>query len=170
MLPLTLSAGTISHLSTSFQLIGRSADWDSFGLLWPSKSNPANCLLLRRYKRGYAKDMKELGYEPCSAYPLAESTYRQLLDRLHERAEAEQASFEAVLLWRDGCSFSNLWDTALRGHDAGILRVTSIKAADGRPVLPFLQAPAAGEYLVYPWSTKPNQVDPCEPIPVQYPR
>lgn len=165
-----LPAGTISHLSTSFQLLGRSADWDTFGLVWPSKSNPACCLLLRRYKRGYAKDMKRLGYEPTSAYPLAQSTYRQLLDHLHLQAEGEGDALSATLLWRDGCAISNLWGTALRGHDAGILRVSGVKGADGRPVLPFTKAPSAGEYLVYPWSTKVNQVEPCEPIPVEYPR
>jgi hypothetical protein len=160
----------ISHLSTSFQLIGRSADWDTFGATWPARSNPASCMLLRRYKRGYSKDMKKLGYEPCSAYPLSEATYRQLLDGLHRQAEEEGDSFSAALIWRDGCAISNLWDTALRGHDAGILRVSGIKGVAGRPVLPFEQAPVPGKFLVYPWSTKANQVEPCEPIPVEYPR
>ena len=163
-------AGTISHLSTSFKLMGRSADWDAFGLAWPSRSNPASALLLTRYKRGYAKDMKELGYEPCSAYPLAESTYRQLLDTLHDLATSQQDPVAAAIAWRDGCSIANLWDTALRGHDSGILRVAGIKGVDGKPVLPFTAPPAAGEYLVYPWSTKPNQVDPCLPIRVQHSR
>jgi len=59
-----LAAGTISHISTSMKLIGRSADWDSLGRLYPTICNPAKCELLRNYKRGYAKDVKLLGYEP----------------------------------------------------------------------------------------------------------
>jgi len=150
--------------------MGRSADWDSFGLAWPSRSNPATCLLLSRYKRGYAKDMKELGYQPCSAYPLEEATYRQLLDELHSLASSQQDPLQTCTTWRDGCSIANLWDTALRGHDSGILRVSSVKDTEGRPVLPFTKPPSPGRYLVYPWSTKVNQTDPCDPIPVEYPR
>lgn len=155
------------------KLIGRSADWDSLGRLWPNICNPACCELLRSYKRGYAKDVKALGYEPCSAYPLAESTYHQLLDHLHHQAVEQVAAGDllgATITWRDGCSFSALWETALRGHDGGILRVSSIKDADGRPVLPFTAPPSAADYLVYPWSTKTQQVGACEPIKVSHPR
>lgn len=171
--PCPAPAATISHISTSMRLIGRTGDWDSMGRLWPAVCNPACSELLRRYKRGYAKDTKSLGYEPCSAFPLAESTYLQLLEGLHRRAKQQAAAADllsATITWRDGCSISLLWETALRGHDGGILRCNSIKGLDGRPVLPFNVAPSAGDYLVYPWSTKTQQIEPCQPITVTYPR
>lgn len=148
-------------------LIGR------FGRVAPQLCNPAKCELIRAYKRGYAKDARALGYERCSAYTLAESTYRQLLAALKERASSQVEANDlvaAAITYRDGCSISLLWETALRGHDGGILRTGSVRGLDGRPILPLATPPSPGHYLVYPWTTKVQQTSSCLPIAVEHPR
>jgi hypothetical protein len=68
-------AGIRSHLSTEFELLGRTGEWNAETL----QGNPTWSPLVRRLTKGYKAEAEEQGYQQKGAVPLAEDRIQQLL-------------------------------------------------------------------------------------------
>ncbi len=158
--PSTLN-GMFSALSTSFDLLGRTGDWDETS----RTGNPIRCKDITLYKTGYSNGLAARGYEEGSAvewregevYALINGLDRQATSKLFEsqehmdagrRSRALRAMQDALLLDRDAMVASYLWFGMQRGKEAGALTLEDLCQPDGALLLQPLPYPVPHGFQV----------------------
>lgn len=138
----------LSHLATTFNALGRSGAWDDDS----RKGNPAQCLDVQLYKRGYGRKLRARGYAETSAIPWAEDDVRAVIDQLVGEAEEQRqaaaellpsgglyealrCSVRALSLERDATAASYLWEGLQRGKEAGALACPNFADEYGQEIL-----------------------------------
>ena len=126
-------AGIRSHLSTEFELLGRTGEWNAETL----QGNPTWSPLVRRLTKGYKLEAEEQGYQQKGAVPLAEEEIQHLLEHLHAQQNKTSGSTKLLHI-RDGLAISCLWQSTVRGFNAGSIRLDNIKLPTNNSAVPFL--------------------------------
>lgn len=146
--------GMISHLSTTFKILGRQGPWCE----GTRTGNPTECTTVQLWKRGYGRQMRSKGYAESSAIPWEEDAVHAVIDTLLEESDEQQreaaeqlasgtlhealrATVKALCLERDATAAAYLWEGLQRGKEAGALARSDFADEHGQEVLgrlPFL--------------------------------
>ena len=138
----------MSHLSTTFNLLGRQGPWDAEA----RTGNPTQSSAVQLYKRGYGRMLRSKGYQETSAIPWEEDDVHAIIDQLvgeadelwQEAAELQAAgqqhaglstTVRALCLERDATAACYLWEGLQRGKEGGALARSDFKDEHGQEVL-----------------------------------
>jgi len=140
-------SSTKSHLSSEFEQAGRNGDWDSANQTGKPMLSPQ----VRTMLEGYGNHATQLGYQKKGAVPLTEVEMQLLLQSMHKTCNSSSTDpHQHMLLMRDGMLFSLLWQSCLRGFNAGALRLDNVVLPTGENTVPYLVPelrPQAGAVL-----------------------
>lgn len=143
----------LSHLSTSMKTMGRQGPWDEDS----RTGNPTESTSVRLYRRGYERQLRELGYEEGSAVPWLEGDVHALVDQMDKeaaayRGEAElliaagkqmsalRPTMQSLLLDRDATAAVYEWWGLQRGKECGALSLADFKDEQGQEIISRLPA------------------------------
>jgi hypothetical protein len=167
--------GMLAHLSTGLSLLGRVGPYERS----TGQGNPLSSPEVTYYRRGYGLDLFRAGYEERSAVPLSEPKLRTLLNHLDRcAAEPSVSAFRRLLLSRDAIGFLLMWQTTMRGDNAGRIELDDLRPLsspapgfrDGAPPLRFPLPPAffspASGMQIEVRGTKPVQGRRSDPMVV----
>ncbi len=128
-------SSTKSHLSSTFEQLGRTGDWDSAN----QTGNPMLSAQVRTMLKGYGNHATQLGYQKKGAVPLTEAEMQLLLQSMLQTCNSSRTDpHQQMILLRDGMLFSLLWQSCLRGFNAGALRLDNIVLPTGANAVPYL--------------------------------
>jgi hypothetical protein len=106
-------AGMLSHLTTSYRLMGRDSPWNGQN----GSGNPVLSTVVQSFKGGYANLRGEAGYSSRSAVPMTEEKAKRLVKQLEQEAERSQTQRARLLLLRDAGIVAYLWRSQRRAGD-----------------------------------------------------
>eukprot|EP00798_Chlamydomonas_sp_ICE-L_P029115 gene29115-biopygen32986 len=133
-------AGSLSHLSTLFDTLGRSGPYNAL----TSTGNPCDSPAVRAYKRGYQQILWQAGYQEVAAVPMVESKVLALMAYLHQMARTARTVVKAISFFRDALLVEHAWLTAYRGKEGGMLCLPDLHHADLTPIFPDGYSPGVG--------------------------
>ncbi len=87
-------SGVKSHLSTEFELLGRTGEWNAVTL----QGNPTWSPLIRRLTKGYKTEAEEQGYQQKGAVPLTEAEICKLLEYLYAQQAISSGSTQLLYI------------------------------------------------------------------------
>ncbi|DBA92578.1 TPA: hypothetical protein ACH3X1_002800 [Trebouxia sp. C0004] len=91
--------------------------------------------------KGYGNYATQLGYQKKGAVPLTEAEMQLLLQSMNQACNSSSTDpHQQMLLLRDGMLISLLWQSCLRGFNAGALRSDSFVLPTGENAVPYLSA------------------------------
>jgi len=124
---------------------------------------------VRTMLKGYGNHATQLGYQKKGAVPLTEVEMQLLLQSMHKTCNSSSRDpHQHMLPLRDGMLFSLLWQSCLRGFNAGALRLDNVVLPTGENAVPYLvpelrlQAGAVLHLLVP--DSCPHHAAACRPI------
>ena len=121
-------SSTKSHLSSEFEQLGRNGDWDSAN----QTGNPVLSAQVRTMLKGYGNHATQLGYQKKGAVPLTEAEMQLLLQSMNQTCNSSSTDpHQQMLLLQDGMLFSLLWQSCLKGFNAGALKLDNIVLPTG---------------------------------------
>eukprot|EP00798_Chlamydomonas_sp_ICE-L_P004269 gene4269-biopygen21992 len=133
-------AGSLSHLSTLFDTLGRSGPYNAL----TGTGNPCDSPAVRAYKRGYQQVLWQAGYQEVAAVPMVESKVLALMAYLHQLARTAHTVVKAISFFRDALLVEHAWLTAYRGKEGGMLCLPDLHHADLTPIFPDGYSPGVG--------------------------
>ncbi len=93
---------------------------------------------VRTMLEGYGNHATQLGYQKKGAVPLIEVEMQLLLQSIHKTCNSSSTyPHQHMLLMRDGMLFSLLWQSCLRGFNAGALRLDNVVLPTGVNIVPY---------------------------------
>jgi hypothetical protein len=94
---------------------------------------------VRTMLKGYGNHATQLGYQKKGAVPLTEVEMQLLLQSMHKTCNSSSRDpHQHMLPLRDGMLFSLLWQSCLRGFNAGALRLDNVVLPTGENAVPYL--------------------------------
>ena len=125
-------AGAISHLSTLFESLGRRGPYDpSSGL-----GNPCNSSEVRRYQKGYSRELWHAGYQESSAVPTTRPKLEAVVTQITGEISLTHSPLQNLCLERDALLLLYSWDSAMRGKEGGSLCLFDLHTADKVQIFP----------------------------------
>ena len=122
----------LSHLSTLFASLGRQGPYDPLtGLGNPCDSDP-----VRRFKRGYHRDMWAAGYQESSAVPASLAKIERVVDQLTDTLSPSRSALQNLCTERDALLLLYSWDSAMRGKEGGSLCLADFHDSHRVPLFP----------------------------------
>jgi hypothetical protein len=113
---------TVSHLSTTFKLLGRAAPW---GTQADGLCNPVDSEAVKAYLGAYRKQYARAGHETAAARPWKLEELAEALQRMDAAMPpAVGTGLQRALLMRDQAALCFLADCGKRGKDCGRLQVS----------------------------------------------
>ena len=115
---------SLSHLSTSFKLLGRSAQWDGPGAV-PEHSNPVLSYAVRRYMGGFRREVAKVGYVAGSAPAWDDHELGMLVRHLDIKMEVYAAAplrGSSLAIMRDQAMVLFAWESGKRASDCAHLQ------------------------------------------------
>jgi integrase len=152
---------TLSHLSTTFKLLGRAAAW---GTQAEALCNPVDSAAVAAYLGAYRKQYARAGYAAEAARPWKLEELDVLLRRLDSQLAASARGLSRALLLRDTAMLCFMADCGKRGRDCGRLQVSDFScAAGGRALSERGFQPVEGEVWECRMFSKTRQAErgPC---------
>ena len=128
-------SSTTSHLSSEFELLGCTGDWNPIS----QTGNPMLSVQIRNMLKGYSNHANQLGYQKKVAVPLTEGEMQRLLHSMANICNnSNPDQHQHLLLLRDGMLFSLLWQSCFRGLNAGAVRLENVLLPAGDSAVPYL--------------------------------
>lgn len=153
--------GSLSHLSTLFDHLGRRGPYDPVTGL----GNPCDSTLVRNYKQGYTRDLWKAGFQEISAVPLTYSKVTEVVDHIDgQLVQPRLSPFRQLCLARDALLMLYCWDSGMRGKEGGQVSLQDLHHPNGTQIFPrgldpeVLLGPVPNHLLVLPThGTKTNR-------------
>ncbi len=154
-----------SYLSGIFESAGRTGLYNTQLQL----GNPVQSKLVRDYKEGYARLMRDIGFATTSAVHMKEEKLVKLIlleDSLLQEAGRDldwsnkNAAVKYLLVERDLLMLCGLWQCCSRGKEMGVLEKERVQDRNGHSLFPHLVAmevSAGLPYQIAPKGTKKVQ-------------
>ena len=155
----------LSYLSGVFESAGRSGSYNNE----VRTGNPVQSKLVRDYKEGYARLLRDLGYATTSAVHMKEEKLVKVV-QMHQEVLQEglkeldwtnrRAAVKQLLIERDLVMLCGLWQCSNRGKEMGVLEKERVQDRDGHSLYPRIvgmEIRPGQQYQIAPKGTKTMQ-------------
>ena len=154
--------GNFSYLSGVFEAVGRTGVYN----VELQVGNPVLSKLVKDYKEGYARLMREGGFATTSAVHMKEEKLvklilleEEILEEMKKKLDwyERKSVIKYLLLERDLLMLCGLWQCCCRGKEMGVLEKERVQDRDGHSLFPqiiVMEITAGFPYQIAPKGTK----------------